>query len=230
MTRHPRGFSLIEVMMATALLAAGMALAFAAVSNATRATAAAEVESSRNERLRAAQGFLRRQLEGALLLPMEIPRAGEEAPVFEASAEHLRLVAPMPGYLSRGGPHVQEFRLVRGAGGLRLEFQHQQLSPEGPIEHDRPPEVLLDGIRDARFAVRTLEPDGEAGDWLSDWEQVGQIPRLVRLELEFAEPRARWPDFIAAPRLGQSPPPGAGAGLLSPGNPVPLPETPGPVR
>ena len=48
MTRHARGFSLIEVMMATALLAAGMALAFAAVSNATRATAAAEIESSRN--------------------------------------------------------------------------------------------------------------------------------------------------------------------------------------
>lgn len=230
MTRRARGFSLIEVMMATALLAAGMALAFAAVSNATRATTAAEVESARNERLRAAQGFLRRQIEGALLLPMEVPRAGDEAPVFEASADHLRLVASMPGYLSRGGPHVQEFRLVRGAGGLRLEFQHQQLSPEGPIEHDRPPEVLLEGIRDARFAVRTLDETGEAGDWQADWETVGQIPRLVRLELEFSEPRARWPDFVAAPRLGQSLPPGAGAGLLSPGGQVPTPETPGPVR
>ncbi|GGA84609.1 hypothetical protein GCM10011521_23770 [Arenimonas soli] len=230
MTRCARGFSLIEVMMATALLAAGMALAFAALSNATRATTAAEVESARNERLRAAQGFLRRQLEGALLLPMEVPRAGEEAPVFEASADHLRLVAPMPGYLSRGGPHVQEFRLVRGAGGLRLEFQHQQLSPEGPIEHERPPEVLLEGIRDARFAVRTLDETGEAGDWQADWETVGRIPRLVRLELEFTEPRARWPDFVAAPRLGQSLPPGAGAGMLSPGDPAPPPETPGPVR
>ena len=94
-------------------------------------------------------------------------------------------------------------------------------------EHDQ---GQHDGIRDARFSVRTLEPDGEPGDWHSDWEQVGLVPRLVRLELEFAEPRARWPDFVAAPRLGQSPPPGAGASLLSPGSPVPLPETPGPVR
>jgi general secretion pathway protein J len=223
-----RGFSLIEVMMATALLAAGMALAFAALSNATHATTAAEEESRRAERLRAVQGLLRRQLEGALLLPMQVPRAGEEAPVFEASADHLRLVASMPGYLSRGGPHVQEFRLVRGPRGLRLEFQHHQLTPEGPLEHERPPEVLLDGIRDARFAVRTLEPDGDAGDWLSEWDTVEQLPRLVRLELEFAEPRARWPDFVAAPRLGQSPPPGAG--LLSPDGPTPPPEQPGPGR
>lgn len=224
-----RGFSLIEVLMATALLAAGMALAFAALTNATRATTVAEQESQRAERLRAVQGFLRRQLEGALILPMEIPRAGEEAPVFEASDDHLRLVAPMPGYLSRGGPYVQEFRLVRGPRGLQLQFQHHQLSPDGPIEHDRPPEILLDGIRDARFAVRTLEPDGDPGDWLSDWDTVGQIPRLVRLELEFAEPRARWPEFVAAPRLGQSPQPGGG-GLVSPGGPGPTPEEPGPVR
>lgn len=227
--RRARGFSLIEVLMATALLAAGMALAFAALSNATRATTVAEQESRRSERLRAVQGFLRRQLEGALMLPMEIPRAGEPAPVFEASADHLRLVAPMPGYLSRGGPHVQEFRLVRGPRGLQLQFQHNQLSPEGPIEHDRPPEILLDGIRDARFAVRTLEPDGDPGDWQADWDSVGQIPRLVRLELEFSEPRARWPDFVAAPRLGQSPQPGGG-GLVSPGGATPLPEQPGPVR
>lgn len=221
-----RGFSLIEVMVATALLAAGTALAFAAVHNATRASAAAEQEASRAERLRAVQGFLRRQLEGALLLPMEEARAGEEPPVFEASADQLRFVAAMPGYLSRGGPYVQTFRLVRGAGGLRLEFQHELLTPEGPVPNDRPPEVLLEGLAEARFAVRTLAPDGEPGEWTGDWDTVGQIPRLVRLEAQFTEPRARWPAFVAAPRLGQAPPPGAGAPTVRPG-PQPLPEAPG---
>ena len=208
-----RGFSLLEVLVATTLLAAGMALAFAALSNTTRATAAAEAEAARSERLRAVQAFLRRQLEGAMALPMELPEPDEAPRVFEASPTELRLVAPMPGYLSRGGPHVQTFRLVRGPLGLRLEFEHQLLGPEGPIENERPPEVLLDGIAEASFAVRGLDELGEPGPWQGEWENSDQLPRLVRLQLRFAEPRARWPDFVAAPRLGQSPP-----GLAGPGD------------
>lgn len=209
-----RGFSLLEVLVATTLLAAGMALAFAALSNTTRATAAAEAEAARSERLRAVQGFLRRQLEAAMVLPMELPEPDEAPRVFEASATEIRLVAPMPGYLSRGGPHVQTFRLARGPGGMRLEFEHQLLGPDGPIESERPPEVLLDGIAEASFAVRGMDELGEPGPWTADWQGSDQVPRLVRLQLRFAEPRARWPDFVAAPRLGQSP-----AAALVPGDP-----------
>ncbi len=206
-----RGFSLIEVLMATALLAAGMALAFAVVSNATRATTVAEEEARRAERLRGVQGFLRRQLEGALLLPMEVTRAGEAAPVFEASGDELRFVSAMPGYLSYGGPHVQTLRLVRGGQGIRLELEHALLTADGPVEEeDRPPLVLLDGIAEASFSVRSLRDDGTPGDWDDRWEAVEQVPRLVRLELRFAQPRARWPEFVVAPRLGAARPPGLG--------------------
>ena len=64
-----RGFSLVEVMLATALLAAGIALAFATFANAAKATERAEEIAQRNERLRAVQSFIRRQVEGALPLP-----------------------------------------------------------------------------------------------------------------------------------------------------------------
>ena len=210
--RRTRGFSLLEVLVASVLLAAGMALAFAALGNASKAAVAAEAEAARAERLRAVQGFLRRQLEGALALPMEPQSPGQEDVVFEASAERLRLVAPMPGYLSRGGPHVQTFSLVRGPQGLRLEFQHELLGPEGPLENERPPQVLLDGIAEASFAVRGLDEIDEAGDWRAQWDSTDQVPALVRLQLRFAEPRARWPEFVAAPRLGVAPQPGPQAG------------------
>ena len=209
-----RGFSLLEVLVATMLLAAGMALAFAALGNASRATAAAEAEAARAERLRAVQGFLRRQLEGALALPIEPEVPGEPLRVFEAEPDRIRLVAPMPGYLSRGGPYVQTFRLVRGPGGLRLEFEHELLGPEGPVESEREPEILLEGIADARFEVRGLDELGEPGAWEGEWQTPGQVPRLVRLQLRFAEPRSRWPEFVAAPRLGQAPLPGGDVGGL----------------
>ena len=204
MTRA-RGFSLVEVMLATALLATGIALAFATFANAAKATERAEEIAQRNERLRAVQTFIRRQVEGALPLPFEFTEATGEATVFECDGQTLRLVATMPGYLSRGGPHLQQFALVRGENGLRLEFSHQLLTPDGALDAEREPEVLLDGIAEASFEVRTLDDDGKPGSWNDDWRQVDQFPRLVRLKLRMRDPRAQWPELVAAPRLAQTP-------------------------
>lgn len=203
--RRARGFSLVEVMLATALLATGIALAFATFANAAKATERAEEMAQRNERLRAVQGFLRRQVEGTLPLPYEFVEATGEATIFECDGRVLRLVSTMPGYLSRGGPQLQTFELVRGESGLRLEFTHQLLTPDGALDPEREPEVLLDGIAEARFEVRTLADDGEPGDWVDDWPNEDQIPRLVRLKLRMRDPRSQWPDLVAAPRLAQSP-------------------------
>ncbi len=204
MTRA-RGFSLVEVMLATALLATGIALAFATFANAAKATERAEEIAQRNERLRAVQSFIRRQVEGALPLPFEFSEATGEATVFECDGQTLRLVATMPGYLSRGGPHLQSFSLVRGENGLRLEFSHQLLTPDGALDAEREPEVLLDGIAEASFEVRTLDEDGEPGNWDDDWRQVDQFPRLVRLKLRMRDGRSQWPGLVAAPRLAQTP-------------------------
>ena len=221
MTRRG-GFSLVEVMLATALLAAGVGLAFATLGNATVATERAEAAAQRQERLRAVQAFIRRQVEAALPLPFEPVDATGDVIVFEADDESLRLVAPMPGYLSRGGPYLQTFRLVRGAGGMRLEFVHQLLTPEGPLDPEREPEILLDGIREGRFELRTLDDLGEPGAWTARWEDSSQIPLLVRLRLRLDDPRAQWPGLVAAPRLALAPVPSAGvqdAGGLGQGEP-----------
>ncbi len=203
MTRA-RGFSLVEVMLATVLLATGIGLAFATFANATQATERAEAMAQRQERLRAVQAFLRRQVEGTLPLPYEFVDATGEATVFECDGRVLRLVSTMPGYLSRGGPQLQTFELVRGESGLRLQFTHQLLTPDGALDPEREPEVLLDGIAEARFEVRTLDDDGEPGPWVDDWPNSDQIPRLVRLKLRMRDPRSQWPDLVAAPRLAQA--------------------------
>jgi general secretion pathway protein J len=200
--KRAHGFSLIEVLLATALLAAGLALAFGALVNATRATERAEAMAQRQERMRAVQGFLRRQLDGALNLPFEFNEGTGESKVFEADERLLRFVAPMPGYLSRGGPYLQTFRLVPGGDGLRLEFEHQLLTPDGPIEAEREPEVLLEGIAEGEFALRTLDEQGQLGGWLPRWQRPELIPHLVRLDLRMRDPAATWPRLVAAPRLG----------------------------
>ena len=198
-----RGFSMVEVMLSLALLAAGIGLAFATLRNATLATERAESTAQRQERLRAVQAFLRRQIDGAMTQPIEYDEATGEATVFVAGDGGISFVAAMPGYLSRGGPYVQHFRLARAdGGGLQLEFDHQLLTPDGPIDSEREPEVLLAGIAEGRFELRTLDDEGKPGEWTQDWETPGQLPRLVRLELRMQDPNAAWPTLVAAPRLG----------------------------
>jgi general secretion pathway protein J len=204
--RRVRGFTLIEAVLATSLLALGLALAFGILRGATRATAKAEVVSEREGRLRAVQSLLRRQLNAALPIGYSFDAETGEATFCTVEPRKLELVATMPGYLSRGGPYLQTFELVDGPGGQQLVFTHRLLTPDGPLEAEREPIVLLDGIAEARFQARTLDDKGRLGDW-GEWKQSAQLPPLVRLEVRFADARG-WPEFVATTRLGSAVQPG----------------------
>jgi general secretion pathway protein J len=198
--RSNAGFTLIEAVLATSLLAMGVALAFGILRGATGATARAESAAQRQERLRAVQGFLRTQVNAALPIGFEFDGDTGEATFFRVAPRKLELVASMPGYLSRGGPYLQTFALVDGPGGQRLVFQDRMLAPDGPLEPERPPLVLLDGIADASFESQTFGADGQLAGW-GAWTQSAQLPPLVRLRLRFVDDR-RWPGFVAGTRLG----------------------------
>jgi general secretion pathway protein J len=133
-------------------------------------------------------------------LPFERLEDTGENRVFIAERDSLRFVAPMPGYLSRGGPHVQWLTLESGQDGDRLTFDHAQLNgydPDDPKgKSKREPVVLLEGFRDARFEFRALDEQGELSEWSSTWDDPQRLPLLVRLVLEFdRDSRQRWPDL-----------------------------------
>lgn len=199
--KHARGFTLIEVVIAASLLAVGLALVFASIRGATRATERAEVQSQREERLRAVQGLMRTQINAALPIAYQFNPETGEASFLTLAPDKLEFVATMPGYLSRGGPYLQTLELVPGEGGQRLVFQHQLLSTEGPMPAEREPVVLVDGISEAVFEVRSIDQDSKASAWRSQWKVSAQLPPLVRLRLRFRDGNRRWPEFVAAPRL-----------------------------
>ena len=203
MTRgRAAGFTLIEVVIATSLLALGLAIAFGTMRSASRATARAEASSQREERLRAAQGFLRTQLSAALPIPFEFDGETGAATFLRVTPGKLEYVATMPGYLARGGAYLQTLELVRGEGGQRLLFQHRQLTSDGPAEAERDPVVLLDGIEDGAFEVRTIDSEGKPGRWQDKWNVSAQLPPQARVRLRFRDERRHWPELVVAMRLG----------------------------
>lgn len=209
MTRA-RGFTLMEVLLATALMAAGMALAFTTLRTATGSVARAEQLAAQTEQTRSAQRFVRRQVSLALPLVYERNERTGFSRQMRGEPGRLTFVGNMPVHLSRGGPHLQVLELVpdddRGREGYRLEFSYRLLIGEVVVEAEdaRPPVILVDGIADGVFEFRGMLADGEMSDWESGWEMPMQLPRLVRLNLQFVDERRFWPPLAMALNLTES--------------------------
>lgn len=200
--KHVRAFTLIEVLLATALLAFGVTLAVATLRSTGRSVHAGEAEAERSERVRVAQQFLRRQLMAARTAVLAQDPETFTITMFEGERERLRLVAPMPGWLARGGDYAQTLQLARGEPGKgeRLEFSAQMLLAGQPVEESnpRPPVPLLDGIERLEFAYRGIDTSGSLGSWVSRWEFPDRLPLQVRIEVDFLDPAMRWPPFTVA--------------------------------
>jgi general secretion pathway protein J len=212
--RRHGGFTLLEVVLALSLLAVALALALGTLRGATGATRRAEATAQRDERLRAVQGLLRRQVGAALPMAMTIDPQSGEAQVWRGEARELEFVAPMPGYLSRGGPHVQTLELV----GDRLQFQHAMLTPDGALDPEREPTVLLDGIAEAAFSYRSLDDTGRPGAWQDTWPNPSALPPMVRLKVRFKDEARRWPELVLVPKLASPVPPAPVEVIATPGD------------
>ncbi|WP_425603277.1 prepilin-type N-terminal cleavage/methylation domain-containing protein [Luteimonas endophytica] len=195
-----RGFTLIEVLLATVLLAAGLALAFATLRAATATVERGEDLAQRSERIRAAEGFLRRRLVSAEPTAFAIDeRSG--APVrFQGEAQRMRFVADLPNYLGRGGPALHDIGVADDGGGLeRLEVAFSTVLAGATVEERdaRPPEPLATGLVAVRFSYRGLGPDGRLSGWLERWDAAMQLPLQVRIEIE-GERDGAWPVLVVA--------------------------------
>ncbi len=200
MRGHQSGFTLIEVMLATVLLAAGLALAFATLSAASQTAARGEALADRNERMRAVEGFLRKRISAARPVAFHTGQADELPQRFLGEPERMRFVADLPNYLGRGGPYSHDFRIERSDGGHRILLALNVVQAGETIDDLRPiaPEVLVEGLQRVRFRYRGLDPEsGELGVWSERWDAVDRLPLLVEATFTDAD-GATWPTLVVA--------------------------------
>jgi general secretion pathway protein J len=193
--RHSGGFTLLEILMAVVLLALLLAGAYGGIQTSVRAMHSGERMIERVDRVRTVQEFLRHQL--SRIMPLAYDQTPNGNFVFEGDRGLMRFVAPMPGYLSHGGPYVQTLALTRGDGGLRLVFSGAMLNGFDPKEEkaaERDPVVLIDHIRDGAFAYRRIDEQGELGPWTDTWDDPGLTPLMVQISLVMQNgERVNWP-------------------------------------
>ena len=195
-----RGFTLIEVLLATVLLAAGMALAFAAVRSTLAISSRGEAIASGNERMRAVEGFLRRRLVSAMPLPLQRDALSGNAKVFTGTPQQLRFVANVPNYLGRGGPYLHTLE-VSGNGDKQELRIGLTLLQNGELLEENPPrgsELLADDLKQVKLRYRGADPNtGAMGRWQDSWDLPGRMPALVSIEITPAGGPA-WPPLVVA--------------------------------
>ena len=197
--RHSqRGFTLIEILLATMLLAAGLALGFATLRAATATVDRGEAIAERSERMRAVQGFLRRRLASATPIAFAIEDDSGRMVRFIGEPERMRFVADLPDYLGRGGPHLHDVAVLDD-GGRRLAVSFAMVLAGQTVEDRdaRPPESLVPDLVEARFRYRGIGEDGRLGDWSDTWEQVDTLPLQVSIELSSRNGGA-WPAMVVS--------------------------------
>ncbi|WP_369039666.1 type II secretion system protein J [Stenotrophomonas maltophilia] len=204
MMRRARGFTLVEVMLATVLLAGGLALAFASVRSAMAVSQRGEQIAAQSERMRAVQALLRRQLAGALRSPLEVPDPTREPVFFQGDAHGLQFIADLPGYLGRGGPYLHALT-VEGAPGQRRLLLDLVLVQDGERIAEnppRPPEVLAASLKDVQLRYRGVDPgNGQMTDWLPRWDDTRRLPLLVEVRV-VPSTGTPWPPLVVALRAG----------------------------
>lgn len=196
------GFTLIELLLAMTLMAVIFGLAYGGFRAVTRASVSGEEMIERTNTLRVAHQFLRRQLSRTLPLVIEeLEGAGEvdgERIMFLGERDWMRFVAPMPGYLSYGGPYVQELRLERGRNGYDLVFSYAILNGYEPGDLEEiDPIVLMEDIRSGSFGYIGFDEEGEPGSWDTQWEFPDMMPLVATIELDMDEEQLlQWPALV----------------------------------
>ncbi|MDR6644715.1 general secretion pathway protein J [Luteibacter sp. 1214] len=198
--RISRGFSLMETLGALALLALLLLGVMAALQVITKSTQASMTKTQRVNEVRAAQGYVRASLSGALAYPFE--RGKARRPVAFKGEEHaLTFVAPGPGYLARSGLQVQALSLIEKEGEWRLEVAFAGLPTRGGARMvPDAPEVLMDHVVSGRFVYSGVDDDRHAVAWASSWPYTDRLPTMVGVELTLRG-GISWPVLVVPLRM-----------------------------
>ena len=196
------GFTLLEVLVALALLGFILVALAGGVRFGVRAWQAEERRGAGAAELEAVHGLLRRMVATAQPLPL----AGLGPPgttlFFDGRSNEMSFVSDLPDAIGGAGPYDLALELAEG-GRLVLRWRPHVRPVPGSSPGPYSETELMRGVAglDLRYFVPATTE--QAAGWLSEWRQPGALPALVRVKLRLAAgDRRRSMELVVAPLLG----------------------------
>lgn len=196
------GFSLVELLIALALLGVIAAFLAAGIADARRALSAVDRRGAQAA-VAPVQAVLRRLIKEARPRP-EDPHPPDPKRAFVGEPDRLSFVSSFVPQGQYGGLRRYEIGLdAAGSGSGRLVMKHRlALDAAVPMQLDGGSTALLDGVEALR--VRYFGPlDQDAAPaWHDSWRHPVNLPLLVSVEVTFAQgDRRQWITLVAGPAL-----------------------------
>lgn len=179
--RHrQQGFTLLEILVAVALLSLLMTAAFSSVHYASRSWEAGIRRVGSGDAGRAAERLLAKMIRQ--LRMGRYSDGGKEHLLFDGEANQLAFIAPAPEYDERFADYeyLLRFTSVDGGGELVL-FYLPRLPGDHPlrIDEEAPSQVLLHGLSEFRIAYYGQHRTTDL-DWVEQWRQEEPAyPQLI---------------------------------------------------
>ncbi len=205
MRNNQGGFTLLELMLAFALLGMVMLLVGGALRLATRSWDAGETHVDSVGQMRIAEGFLRKQF--SQLHPWRWKKAQGTPLAFKGEAQRVRYTGPLVARAGQGG--ISWFQLSVESSGEAQQLVIRRLVPDSdllsfPEFGDAEKTVLADRISELR--IRYYGREGRVAElqeptWRDTWEDPERLPMLIELKIK-PEKGLIWPELLVAPMVG----------------------------
>lgn len=197
---HHRGFTLIEMLVALALMGLIAVILITSLQIGGHTWQRVMRAASSTEEIAQAQETLRLRLSS--LYPDDRAAVDRNRPAFLSSnGASLEFSGAAPDSTADG---ILRYRIAVSAssGALEVRSWTDQDHLEA-LSNDSKPEALLSHV--ASMAVQFWQKADETpGRWVDRWDSK-QVPRLIRIDVAFgADDKRRWPPLYIEPRVNTS--------------------------
>jgi general secretion pathway protein J len=198
------GFTLVEVIIAFALLAMLTLFMFQSFRYAGTATEKGTTRNEQHEDMRRSQDFLRQHLEE--MLPLRYQKQLGQPMRFIGASDRLVYVAPVISRIAEGGVMWWELSAKRQGEAQIFAIRRSAMTgeeSEPPAFEERDQSTLGEKVASVKFSYYD-QPDPQlSGNWVDNWSDDQRLPNLIRVEIMGAGGRA-WPELIVAPQIAPS--------------------------
>ena len=196
MPRRPHGFTLIEILVALALMGLIATILITSLQIGGHTWQRVMRTTSNTEEITEAQEILRMRLSS--LYPEDRVADVSRPSFLVSNGTSLEFSGAAPDF-SHGGFLRYQFAVSATSGALEVRSWLVQHGLDA-VSTDSRPERLLSHV--SSMAVQFWQqPDEHPGRWVDQWNSR-EIPRLIRIDVAFgANDNRRWPPLYIEPRI-----------------------------